>query len=198
MLDDELRILLSFRLSTPLAYYVEGLETAIRPRRWKGQPLDPKPAPLCLASLLESDRDESVDRPALFRMLKKSAKWNHHKGEDGTPPDISKVIYNLAIVLAMTETGERITDLKDANLVKNFRWLLTRAWLARASGPYLNVDWSSSGRDRQCKWADPGPTRTQVIPAVARFRHPQGLVHMLPRLELGREMWRITPSRSMR
>jgi RNA polymerase sigma factor (sigma-70 family) len=129
MHDDELRILLSFRLSTPLAYYVEGLETAIRPRKRKGQTLDPKRAPVCLASLLEADRDESIDRPALYRMLKKSAKWNHHKGEDGTPPDISKVIYNLAIVLALTETGERITDLKDANLVKNFRWLLTRAWL---------------------------------------------------------------------
>jgi DNA-directed RNA polymerase specialized sigma24 family protein len=129
MPDDELRILLNFRLSTPLAYYVEGLDSAIRPKQRKEVPLDPKPAPLCLATLLEASRDKSIDRPALYRMLKKSAKWNHHKGEDGTPPDISKVIYNLAIVLAMIESGERITDLKDADLVKNFKWVLTREWL---------------------------------------------------------------------
>jgi hypothetical protein len=129
--DDELRILLSFRISTPLAYFVEGFESTIRRKTRKDEALARSATPVCLATLLEpaSDLDASIDRPELFRRLKKSAKWNHQKAEDGTPPEISKVIYNLAIVLALTETGERITDLKDANLVKNFRWLLTRPWL---------------------------------------------------------------------
>ena len=134
MRDDELRILLSFRLSTPLEYYVTGLARAARARtRRKGQgeaAVRPSAPPTLLTLLTPaSTADGALEREDLYRLIKKSAKWNHNNAGDTMPPEISKVIYNLAIVLALTECGVRITDLKDANLIKNLRWLLSRSWL---------------------------------------------------------------------
>jgi DNA-directed RNA polymerase specialized sigma24 family protein len=136
--DDELRILLSFRLSMPLDYYLGPLDDlARRPKEWASGHLGrlSKPAaPLTLRSLLEPGSEpmggiEEAIRLELFRRIKRFARWNHENGDRAVPPGISEVIYNLAIVLALLHCQARISDLGDAALIKNVRWTLARPWI---------------------------------------------------------------------
>ena len=124
--DDELRILLSFRLATPLDYYIDS----------PARPKSPRPATSPRGGLLAPpatprriSRSASVSFLDLLRRVKDGAKWNHENPKGAPPPEISKVVYNLAIAIALNECGETITDLPHDKLDRNLRWALGRPWI---------------------------------------------------------------------
>jgi hypothetical protein len=143
--DDELRILLSIRLHTPLSYYVEGIMEPIGSEstsRVTESGFKRPSRPLCLLSFLAANPDETPrcntpDRAAVFQKIKESAKWGHHQSKYAIPQKISKLTYILAIVLALVACGVRISELGNEDLVKNLRWMLSRRWLDERLRPQI-------------------------------------------------------------
>ena len=96
--NDELSILLSFRLEMPLADFLGRPELAAV--RNFADPATGRERPLCLLSLVESPpealADAGFDLVGLLNHVKQVAKWTHSNPDHAMPAEISKVLYNLA------------------------------------------------------------------------------------------------------
>lgn len=142
--DDELAILLSRRLETPLWEIVDAsrLEPYI-PRSsplWYGaQPFHPgsrekAERPVCLLSLIEplpseAAAIEGIDLLGLLGRLKRTSKQYHHGRDPAMPHVLAKLLYTLVNVVAYVRTGSELHSIGSEKLSKNVRWFLSRPWL---------------------------------------------------------------------
>jgi hypothetical protein len=65
----------------------------------------------------------------LLKLTKRFAKASSHHPDSPLPPEISRVLYYAAIVVAQTRCGERISGLDNAGLKQGLDWALTQLWL---------------------------------------------------------------------
>ena len=143
--DDELAILISFRLELPLVEMVEvtELKSCIPPsnpfwRNPRSAPTgtsDPAPArPLCLLTLIEPSPAEAValaaaDIVSLLKQIKDLAKQLHHLQDHSMPPLFSRLLYTLVIVLGFVRYNVRLHSIDDEQLSRSIRWFLKHSWL---------------------------------------------------------------------
>ncbi len=133
--DDELSLLLSFRLSMPFADYL-GDRYGPEFEGSLGGTEDSSGAPRRLLDLVEwrpyASNAKGVSNTELLTLLgrlKGVAKWTHNHPNHAFPPQISILIYNLSIALALVHCGQRIGNLPIDQLRQNLRWSLDRPWL---------------------------------------------------------------------
>jgi hypothetical protein len=142
--DDELAILLSRRLETPLWEMVDvnHLEPFI-PRSsplWHGvQPFHPggrarSERLLCLLTLIDPLPEEAlaleqIDLLGLLGRLKRTSKQYHHGRDPAMPDVLAKLLYTLVNVVAYVRTGSELHSIGSEKLAKNVRWFLNRSWL---------------------------------------------------------------------
>ncbi|MBY0398174.1 MAG: hypothetical protein K2X91_17145, partial [Thermoleophilia bacterium] len=145
--DDELSLLLSFRLEMPLheTIPIEDLRPLIRAE----SPLLPirragaAPAvgrPLCLLSLIEptpaeADALASFDVRDLLVRLKSFSKQIVQHPDPGMPAVFASLLYTTAIVAALVRHGQVIHSLGPETLARNVRWFLRQPWLDGRLGP---------------------------------------------------------------
>jgi hypothetical protein len=144
--DDELGLLLSFRLSLPLTETLdaEDLHLYVPPRNplWDAQkPVSRRTStgaaidrPFCLATLVDPSPDEAraladADLIGLLRRLKALAKQLRRRPDHAMPEVFAKLLYTLVNVLAETRCGSRLHSIEDDSLVGNVRWFLEQSWL---------------------------------------------------------------------
>ena len=81
---------------------------------------------------LDSFRDvlrHSSPPLTLLTSIKDFAKTSSHPGGAALPKEIATVLYYVAIVLARTRHGERITTLPDPSMAAGLKWALSQKWL---------------------------------------------------------------------
>ncbi len=136
LFDDELSLLLSFRLSMSFGdyLYVDGKRTRVN----GNGPLVPfeKFSKYCLLDLVEQRNPTGAkgelgceELLELLRRLKRVAKWFKSKHRDYVPEKLSILIYNLASALALVRCNNRIDTLDDEQLSYNLRWSFELPWL---------------------------------------------------------------------
>jgi DNA-directed RNA polymerase specialized sigma24 family protein len=142
--DDELGILISFRLEMPLTTMLDfgeierfvpassdlwpGTNPAVRSTR--RQPL----RPLCLLTLIDPTPEESAaldgcDLVGLLERIKEFAKQLLHFQDPGAPAVFAKFLYTVANSLALCRARARIHTIGADRLLGNIRWFLRRPWL---------------------------------------------------------------------
>ena len=75
----------------------------------------------------------------LLRCVKDCAKAAVRDPDAPLPDDVATVIYFVAIAVALTAHGERITRLNDEGLRWGFDWSLKQTWVADALRPLLTA-----------------------------------------------------------
>ncbi len=146
--DDELEILLSFRLRMPLDVFLGG---GSKSRSGSGRSSHIKKIyQLSVFDLVEQSGDSSnlprADLLELLARIKRVAKWNHAKPHPGLPAEISILVYTLANTLAVHRCNERIGSITDKQLAKNIRWSLDRPWVDSRLRPVLESTLSQIGQ----------------------------------------------------
>jgi DNA-directed RNA polymerase specialized sigma24 family protein len=148
--DDELSILLSFRLELPLTQMLEAAELqtfiASSSPLWPipqasgrhgvgaGAALNGPARPLCLLTLVEPTPAEAEalaesDLIGLLTRLKSYAKQLHHRPDHALPEVFSQLFYTLVNVLAVVRFGINLHSIGAESLARNVRWFLEQPWL---------------------------------------------------------------------
>jgi hypothetical protein len=156
--DDEISILLSFRLELPLTQMLDPLELqAFIPRTSPLWPIHARSAlpaqgasarhdrpgrPVCLMTLIEPTPAEAnalarADLIGLLRRLKSHAKQLHHRPDHSVPEVVAQLIYTIVNVVALVRCGTSLHSIGAASLAGNVRWFLERLWLDDRLRPLL-------------------------------------------------------------
>jgi DNA-directed RNA polymerase specialized sigma24 family protein len=141
--DDELSILLSFRLELPLGEMLDAtdLQNHIPPT----SPLWPLPRagtgaharrdrPACLLTLIdpspaEAEALEGIDLLGLLERLKSLAKQLRWRPDHSVPEVFTRLLYTTVTVLALVRCGAEIHSVGAGPLAGNVRWFLRQPWL---------------------------------------------------------------------
>jgi len=75
----------------------------------------------------------------LLRRVKDCAKSAVRDPDAPLPDDVATVVYFVAIAVALTARGERITRLTDEGLRWGFEWSLRQTWVAESLRPLLTA-----------------------------------------------------------
>ncbi|QEH38451.1 hypothetical protein OJF2_70540 [Aquisphaera giovannonii] len=131
--EDELRVLMDFRLALPL----EAFLGEIAPRReWT----DTRGRDLTLRALVEAPPALPPDAwVGLLNQIRSAAKAHHASPDHGVPAQISRVVYNLTVALALVRCDSRIARLRDDQLRGNFRQMLAYPWLTPSLRPVFEA-----------------------------------------------------------
>ncbi len=154
--DDELAILLGFRLELPLSEMLDAAELTrfipptnhlwsfARARSAKSQAAAKPARPLCLLTLIdptpeEAEALEGVDLVALLARLKLLAKQLRHRGDHSVPEVFAQLLYTLVSVLAHVKCGVDLHSVGSPSLARNVRWFQKQSWLDDRLRPLLGV-----------------------------------------------------------
>ena len=154
--EDELSLLLSFRLELPLSEMLEvsELQAFLPPsspfwptKRRGGHPktVENSPRidrPFCLISLIEPTADEvkalaEINFLGLLVRLKSLAKQLRHRPDHGTPEVFAQLLYTTINVLALVRCGTELHSIGASSLAGNVRWFLRQTWLDYRLRPLL-------------------------------------------------------------
>ena len=146
--DEEMSILLSFRMALPLTEMVDAAELRryIAPSsvfwptgRDRSAPgLSHSTAqstrPICLLTLLDPTPEEKaalaeVDMPGLLASIKSYAKQLHLRTDHTLPPIFAPLFYTICSVLAMTRHGVSLHSIDHASLIRNAESFLDLPWI---------------------------------------------------------------------
>jgi hypothetical protein len=148
--DDELSILLSFRMELPLIQILDVIEVQafIPPasRLWpyhreeihggpgkRGVTSHPQ-RPLCLMTLIaptptEEEELSSADLLGLLGRLKSLAKQMRRRPDHSVPEILSQLLYTIVNVVAMVRCQAELHTIGAESLGGNIRWFLKQTWL---------------------------------------------------------------------
>ena len=142
--DDELKILLSFRLELPLVEMMDAAELNrfvppssplwFKPEDATDTPRTRRARPLCLMSLIEPTPQEAsalakVNVLGLLNRLKNLAKQLHQRPDHAIPEVISQLLYTLVNAVALVRHAAEIHTVGEPQMLKNLRWFLNRTWM---------------------------------------------------------------------
>jgi DNA-directed RNA polymerase specialized sigma24 family protein len=146
--DDELQILLSFRIELPFACYLGGNEALSKGRSSRSPVPGNTLGAASLLSVIQSappprDFEQRAEEVRLFESLKTFAKQLLAHDDHALPPEIALMLYTLATALSPLRCNVRMGSLTDEQFARNFRWALHRPWLDRRLRPALvdALDW---------------------------------------------------------
>ena len=142
--EDELKILLSFRLEMPLTEMLDTMQ--LHRHISPSSPFWPNPKrgpvggagrpmrPLCLLTLIDPSPDEATalagnDVLGLLEQLKVMAKQLRNRSDHAMPKVFAHLIYTLVNVLAFAHHGTELHTIGSEKLMRNVRWFLKRPWL---------------------------------------------------------------------
>ncbi len=178
VLNDELRVLLSFWLEMPMRDYLDDLESvgptvaaAIRDSRSSG-PLgrhqhafpsfnlkaliaetDPKIAAIPAAEMTILLGRLKTFAKRVHRSLKNGAGGASPRGitrrDNAMPVEVAQVLYDLAGSLALCRCGNRIIGLSDERFHKNVTWVLNQSWIDTRLRPVLFEALKQLGQSRK-------------------------------------------------
>jgi hypothetical protein len=154
--DDELAILLGFRLELPLAEMLDAAEltryippsnhlwTFAQARAARGKTAAKPGRPLCLMTLIDPTPAEAealagVDLVGLLSRLKLLAKQLRHRGDHSVPEVFAQLLYTLVNVLAHLKCGVDLHTVGSPSLARNVRWFQKQTWLDDRLRPLLGV-----------------------------------------------------------
>lgn len=69
----------------------------------------------------------------LLELTRDFARTSLQATDPSLPPDVAQVLFHLAIAVALTRGGERITTLNDAELLRGLDWSLAQVWVDESS-----------------------------------------------------------------
>ncbi|MFO0953231.1 MAG: hypothetical protein U0835_19160 [Isosphaeraceae bacterium] len=160
--EDELALLLGFRLELPLVEMLEadelrpfipassGLLPSRRPGAGAKEPANRPARPFCLLTLIEPTEEESralkrVDLVGLLGRLKSLAKQLRKRPDHGAPEVFAQLLYTTANVLALVHVGEELHSIGGDSLAGNVRWFLKRPWLDDRLRPLFHAGLEALG-----------------------------------------------------
>ena len=154
--EDELSLLLSFRLEMPLSETLEvnelqGFLPATSPfwpaKRPGSRPRTDAPSPridrsFCLLTLIEPTSDEAkalagINFLGLLGRLKTLAKQLRHHPDQGTPEVFAQLLYTTISVLALVRFRAELHSIGTRSMAGNVRWFLRQTWLDPRLRPLL-------------------------------------------------------------
>ncbi|MGE3820147.1 MAG: hypothetical protein AB7I30_12060 [Isosphaeraceae bacterium] len=163
--DDEMSLLLSFRLEMPLSETVDPAdlkeyvpsESPLLPIR-RGRSLAQTGRPFCLLSLVDPTPDEAealreADVLGLLGRIKTLSKQLRRRPDQGMPEEFSQLLYTLASVVALVRHQKELHTIGRATLANNVRWFLKKPWFDDRLAPIF----------RQALELLDRPTNTQPI-----------------------------------
>jgi hypothetical protein len=146
--DDEMGILLSFRMELPLTEMVDGTElrafipasSVFWPAPREKSPTSPahrasRPTrPLCLMTLLDPTPVEKaalagIDLPGLLGRMKSYVKQLHRRTDHAVPAIFAPLFYTIFSVLALTRCGLSLHSIEQSALIGNINWFLDQPWI---------------------------------------------------------------------
>jgi hypothetical protein len=158
--DDELSLLLSFRLERPLSEWLDtqDLRRFFPPQSpvWapEAAPASGTTRPCCLLTLIEPTPEESewladVDLVGLLNRLKSIAKHLRRRPDHAMPEVFAQLLYTLVSVVALTRHDIQLHSIGEHSLANNVRWFLSRSWLDSRLQPLLesSLERLESGRN---------------------------------------------------
>jgi DNA-directed RNA polymerase specialized sigma24 family protein len=152
--DDELSLLLSFRLELPLVDWIEsdGLRHLIPPGsdlwpvRRQGSRWIPGATgrPLCLLTLIDPTPAEHaalnrVNLVGLLDRLKSAAKQLRRHPDHAMPEVFAHLLYTVVNLLAATRCQVQLHTIGDEALAGNARWFLDQPWMDVRVRPLLET-----------------------------------------------------------
>jgi hypothetical protein len=154
--DDELSLLLSFRLELPLSELLEAgeLQEFVPPsspiwpsKRARGAQAPGRgfpglSRPFCLLSLIDPTPDEAemlaeIDLVGLLGRLKSLAKQLRYRPDHSTPEVFAQLLYTTVNVLGLVRCGAELHTIGAASLAGNVRWFLRQSWIDDRLRPLL-------------------------------------------------------------
>ena len=155
--DDELGILMGFRLELPLTELIDAAELTryippsspllSLPRAGRGQPAAARFAPrlarpVCLLTLIdptpaEAEALAASDLVGLLTRLKLLAKQLRHRPDHAVPEVFSQLLYTITNVLAIVRCDVDLHTISTDSLAGNIRWFLRQPWLDDHIRPLL-------------------------------------------------------------
>lgn len=135
--NDEMAILLSFRLDLPLHQWVNGDRMmAILPRKSTraSNELAARFRELSMSSLMDPDQSAAalmgtVSMIDVLRLVKDESKRLTKTGDGTFPKNIHKLFYTLAASIAAYCNDTRLSTLDERSMLSNLRWYLEQPWL---------------------------------------------------------------------
>lgn len=135
--DDEMSILLSFRLDLPLHEWINSdrmMELLPRKQARGGNDLLSEIRQLTMASLLESANANSgipgeLSAIELLSLIKNESKRLSKSNDTAIPRHIHSLFYTLSALIALERFGKKISSLDEETLSSNIQWYLKRPWL---------------------------------------------------------------------
>lgn len=143
--DDELSILLSFRLEVPLALTLDlGTLDLFIPHGGRSARADRLRKTLSLLTLIDPSAEEveilaGVDALGLLARLKDWAKQLHHSRDHAVPEVLAELLYTTVNVLALVRYGVALHSIGPARLAGNVKYFLGRPWLDARLRPLLDA-----------------------------------------------------------
>jgi DNA-directed RNA polymerase specialized sigma24 family protein len=160
--DDELGILLGFRLELPLTEMLDAAEltryippssslwalpwgdTRAKMGTGRRSPSGRPRRPVCLLTLIDPTPAEAealakADLLGLLERLKSLAKQLRHRTDHTVPEVFAQLLYTLVNVLAIVKCGVDLHTIGPAPLAKNVRWFLHQPWLDDRIRPLLAI-----------------------------------------------------------
>jgi DNA-directed RNA polymerase specialized sigma24 family protein len=154
--DDELSLLLSFRLELPLSEMLDSQELQLyiplASRLWppRKQETHLAPAenarhpsrPLCLLTLIDPTPDEAkylqeTDLIGLLNRLKSLAKQLRRRPDHAMPEVFAQLLYTTVNVLALVRCDAQLHTIGGELMAGNIRWFLGQPWLDDRLRPLL-------------------------------------------------------------
>jgi hypothetical protein len=155
--DDELSILLSFRMELPLIEMLDVSEvqqyippaSSLWPRPHglaqmrPGAGTPPCPArPVCLMTLIDPTPEEAAaladaDLIGLIKRLKSLSKQLRRRLDHAVPEVFAQLLYTTMSVLALVHYGVALHSIRPESLAGNIRWFLRQSWLDDRLRPLL-------------------------------------------------------------
>lgn len=145
--DDEMSLLLSFRLEMPLSetldfkvlkeYVPAG--SPMLPLR-QGRSFSATGRPFCMLSLVDPTEVEvealrNADVVGLLERIKTLSKQLRHYVDPGMPEDFAQLLYTLASVASLVRHRKRLHSIGDPTLAGNVRWFLRKPWFDERLAP---------------------------------------------------------------
>jgi DNA-directed RNA polymerase specialized sigma24 family protein len=146
--DDEMGILLSFRMELPLTEMLDAAELrryipassvfwpAPRERASAGTARSAsRPVrPICSMTLLDPTPEEiaalaMVDLPGLLGRMKSYVKQLYRRTDHAVPAIFAPLFYTIFSVLALARCGVSLHSIEHADLVGNINWFLEQPWI---------------------------------------------------------------------
>ncbi len=125
---EELAAAWEYHLSAPLQFDLGGLEPA-RARELR----DLSAAQGLLLASLRGLLQHPVPPLEPLEMVKDFAKACLRAPDPPLPRELAGALYHLALAVALTRLGERITNLADAEILHGLDWAMARPWLDKAT-----------------------------------------------------------------